>query len=349
MSTKLAIPPLTIRQSDDWAAMTSVMMEPEIRSGLQLPDGFSAAALWREGSIFLLIEEGDFAAGFLWGEIEPEGLMCHIFLRPKYRGATALKVIRAAINWVFVNTEYEHVMAHPPFRHSYLLCKMLGFYDVREEEYNDRVLGHGVRKVIRLDKSRWFKSLLHTPFIVTGYPRSGTAWYSNFLTCSGALCWHEGSAYGAAAGLWLYGAENRGISDSMVTMKTRLIEENPDSPVVLIKRDKGEAKASLLKWFGSEINNIDRLFGELERKFEWLESRSGTMVVPFAEAFEMDTLERVWKYCLPKLPFDKTRAEFLRALNVQQNLNYILSNGVPNPIDYGQALALPESPAKSLL
>jgi len=349
MSTKLAIPSLTIRQSDDWAAMTEVMMEPEIRSGLQLPDGFCASALWKEGSIFLLIEEGNFAAGFLWGEVETEGLMWHIFLRPKYRGATALKVIRAAINWVFVNTSYEHVMAHPPFRHSYLLCKMLGFYDVREERYSDRVLGDGVRKVIRLDKSSWFKSLLHTPFIVTGYPRSGTAWFSNFLTCTPALCWHEGSAYGPSAGLWLYEAEHRGISDSMVMMKTRLVEENPDSPVVLIKRDKESAKASLLKWFGSSIKDIDPLFDELERKFEWLEGRKGVLVVKFEEAFELHTLERIWKHCLPKLPFDKTRAEFLRALNVQQSLPYIIKHGVPNPIDYGQALALPESPAKTLL
>jgi len=80
-----------------------------------------------------------------------------------------------------------------------------------------------------------------------------------------------------------------------------------------------------------------------------LESRPNTLVIDFKQAFTPAAIEDVWCHCLPKLPFDKTRAEFLRAMNVQQNLNYILSNGVPNPIDYGQALALPESPAKSLL
>lgn len=340
---------LTIKESLDFDIMTQIMMDPEIRSGLQLPDNFFAGWLWKEDSLFLLIEDGDEPAGFIWLEKEESGMMSHIMLLRRYRGATALKIIRSAINWVFLNRDWTHVMAHPPFRHSYLLCKMLGFYDVGEEDYDCPILGKGKRRVIRLDKSDWFKSLLQKPFFITGYPRSGTAWYSNLLTCTPALCLHEGSALGPQIGLWLYQEEHRGLSDSMVMMKTRLIEENPHSPVVLIKRDKEQAKNSLLTWFGKDIPHIHTLFDQMEEKFAWLEQQPNVLVVDFSEAFEQSSIEKVWRHCLPKIPFDRIRAEFLRALNVQQNLNYVMTQGIPNPIDYTPAMALPESPNKALL
>lgn len=73
-----------------------------------------------------------------------------------------------------------------------------------------------------------------------------------------------------------------------------------------------------------------------------MESRPNTLVIDFKQAFTPAAIEDVWCHCLPKLPFDKTRAEFLRAMNVQQSLPYIIKHGVPNPIDYGKALELPE-------
>lgn len=339
---------MTICQSDDLERMTEIMHRPEIKDLLKLRDDWHVGMMWKPDSIYLMIEEDGQALGFIWLDKTGEGMMSHVMLTKECRGAKALEALKGAINWMFLNTEHNYLMARPPFRHSYLLVKMLGWKDVRTEEDDIPVLGKLKRRVVRLDKADWFKRMLHRPFFVTGFPRSGTAWFSNLLTCTPALCLHEGSLLGPQIGLWLYEAPMRGLSDSMV-VKTRLIDQNPESPVVLIKRDRSEAQASLAKFLDTDKANLDRTFDDLENRYLALESRPNTLVIDFKQSFTPAAIEAVWSHCLPDLPFDKTRAEFLRALNVQQSLPYIIKHGVPNPIDYGQALALPESPAKTLL
>lgn len=321
---------MTITKTHDIKRLTDIMMSPEIRELYHLPDGWDFSYLYNENADYLMFEEDGVDLGFIWLEDDEDGRRSHIMMTKKCRGSKALKAIRGAINWVFTHTDTEVVWAKPPVKTSYVLCKMLGFKDVREYDETLPFLGVVHRYVVTLSKKDWFKKLLSVPFFVTGYPRSGTAWFANFLTCTPAYCLHEGTLLGPQVGLWLLEGKFKGLSDSML-LNTKLIDENPDSPVVLIDRNRREAQESLAKFSGQPVEVFDTVFDILESRMDWLRNRPKTLVIPFKD-FTKHAPD-VWAHLLPTIPYDTLRGKFLSDFNVQQDLHKILALGPVNPLD----------------
>jgi hypothetical protein len=95
-------------------------------------------------------------------------------------------------------------------------------------------------------------------YIITGLPRSRTAWIAQYMTAGGSLCVHE---------LWDVPPLVRGVSDSgAVWSQERLFKEHPQAKWVVIRRDIREVIASMKQCFsqcnGELIENTVRMHQE---------------------------------------------------------------------------------------
>ena len=341
---------MTIEETDDLEVMTELINHPDVRDVMGFRQHVPFDVIWREGMTMLVFRDDvGKALGCIWLDMLDEAGVstpfAHVAFTRAIRGRDALKAISGAINWCFLNRDWQEIWAKAPFRRSHLLLKHLGWEDIREEVEQSEILGEIRRKVIRLKRQWWWERIAHRPFFVTGFPRSGTAWIANLLTNSGSLCIHEIGQFGAGADIWLYSGENRGTSDPSILVTSTLIQDNRDAPVVWIRRDRDEAEASFVKYsskLGAVITpeQIHELFDKIEMAAACaLVGRENVIVVDFKNLFTVESAERIWKHCLPKLPFDKTRAKILCGFNVQQDLIRSWNRNTPNPIE-----AEPERP-----
>ena len=84
-------------------------------------------------------------------------------------------------------------------------------------------------------------------FIVVGFPRSRTKWFSEFLTHGDIKCYHEPKLTDVEL-YDLIKQPNIGISNSAYIMRVfSLIVANPNLKVLLIVRKRDEVRESLLK------------------------------------------------------------------------------------------------------
>lgn len=332
---------MTIEETADLETCSQLLNHPDVRLGVDRDVDFSV--MYRDDMTVLLFRDNnDLPVGVIWLDMQDEGgkkvPVAHMAFTRQVRGRKALKAITGATNWCFLHRDWPVIWAKPPFRRSYRLMKMLGWEDVREETVPAAYLGDVKRKVIILKRQVWWTRIAHRPFFVTGFPRSGTAWCANLLTSGGALCLHESTRFGANSDIWLYSEECRGTADPTILLNTTMVQDNKDAPVVWIRRDRKTAEKSFTK-YASKLDNVEplnvtELFDKLETAAELaLVGRENVLVVDFDRLFTVESAEKIWKHCLPKLPFDKIRAKILCGFNVQQDLYGSWSGTVPNPIE----------------
>lgn len=160
-------------------------------------------------------------------------------------------------------------------------------------------------------------------FLVTGLPRSRTAWLSAFLTSGGAYCKHEGLLEGVDSLVkWLNRSELHGDSDSGLPLVwDQVIPRLESEPkIVVILRDREEVAESLSKyWEGIDflrgLDPVD-LLNDLSVELEKI--KKDALLIQYKDLENIDALRRVWEFCLPELTFDLKRAELLTKLNIQQ-------------------------------
>ena len=328
---------MTIEPTRDFKVMESIFRNPEVSDEFGgLPEGWNISIIDKPESVYLLVRLNDGTpAGLIWGDWQDVGLTWHIMATRKIRGRMALKAIKGAINWVFLHggEELTEIYAKAPFRKSYFLMKMLGWEDVKtvQENWGGR-WGVVTRRIVKLTRKKWLANSAFPPFFVTGYPRSGTAWAANLLTHNGAYCLHEGSVYGGGMEAWICGGKNRGVSEATITLTSTILQDSLDSRVVWIKRDKESASKAFKKWSvengvlrPDQMPNVDILFDRLEKSFDLiLTKHPGVLVIDFKDLFTVESAEKIWRWCLPGLDFDRTRAQILCGMNVQQSPRGIL-------------------------
>ena len=82
-------------------------------------------------------------------------------------------------------------------------------------------------------------------FIVCGYPRSRTKWFSEFLTYGNSKCLHE-PVFDKQSDLITFLKSQNGVSDSHLIMSwAELLNQISDLKILLVRRPKHEVKASL--------------------------------------------------------------------------------------------------------
>ena len=159
-------------------------------------------------------------------------------------------------------------------------------------------------------------------FFVTGYPRSRTAWMSVFLTTKHSFCYHEILRFSETISDIKKIMNKRdefyvGNSGSDFPLFMERISFEP-TPIVVIERNINDVKESLREVFGQYDTHI---LESIKDGLEVIKTLPKTIVVDYKDLDDEQTIKRVWKHCLPSIPFDKERWGMLKTLNISIDKN----------------------------
>lgn len=168
-------------------------------------------------------------------------------------------------------------------------------------------------------------------FLITGYPRSGTAWLANLFTWGPALCVHD--PYELAAGgvnpfdepaFAPEGTGYLGYSDSGMARWPYPPEPGDGYPLAFVWRRRSEALGSFKKLAAklglSEAQAIAG-FDRCADATEVLHRASpGAFSIAFEELGDARAVDLLWKHLLPEVPFPSRRFELLKRLRITSDL-----------------------------
>lgn len=169
-----------------------------------------------------------------------------------------------------------------------------------------------------------------TPFFITGFPRSRTAWFAVWLSAGASFCYHDALAKTEVRELRSLlkptpQATFVGDSDTVLLLcYETVLEMFPAAPWVLVHRPRTAARASYEKHFpngypgaeGASQPQQSAVWDRLERNKEHLASQPRTMNVNFADLDNEETARKLWRHLLPQVPFDPARWRLLNGLRV---------------------------------
>ncbi len=157
------------------------------------------------------------------------------------------------------------------------------------------------------------------PFLITGLPRSRTAWMAAFMSSGSVLCKHEPLKFlsdirqlPSALGSEFH--THVGASDSGAGFFLPWIMSNMNPPTVIIDRNTDDAKRSMLVDLGIDVG--DSLHG-LKNTLTQFRAHPNVMWVPFDSLNDKRVMQKIWFHLLPGVPFDEERYEQFNDLDIQ--------------------------------
>lgn len=163
---------------------------------------------------------------------------------------------------------------------------------------------------------------------VTGYPRSRTAWLSEFLTIAGfSFAFHE-------ADMGDDGSYTKGSCiNKMLSRNERYVidcssghllapEVMDCGKVVLILRDRAEALESYRKFHASDEASLLAAWDMFAEGMDRVAERSGVLAVPFSQLSDESTCISIGQFLCPGFEMDPVRFSELKKKNIQQYLPY---------------------------
>ena len=155
------------------------------------------------------------------------------------------------------------------------------------------------------------------PFLITGLPRSKTAWMAVAASTGSSTCAHEPTAdlphWTGVFDLWEAGTlAYTGISDSTLGFHLPEIIETIHPRVLIIERDIEQVEDSLEKLFGVRTNFCPILAGYLRYEHPLIRR------VPFTALAGVTTVQDCLKWLMPSAPHpEQNRLEKLVRMNIQ--------------------------------
>jgi hypothetical protein len=187
------------------------------------------------------------------------------------------------------------------------------------------------------------------PFLIVGYPRSKTAWFSNYFSNQGIHCYHELSLDKSTIEMESRLANCHGNSDSGLVFESDWIIRKVNSKqykILLIDRPKEEIRESLQAAYeieGIKVKNIDFLvelfnFNLTNIKASIVPDPAYRLDVPYQQVF--DRIHQIHEFCTPSVPFDHTRFGILKDLRVTQMIGKRLNEYSKNTLgtDFNDAV-----------
>lgn len=164
-------------------------------------------------------------------------------------------------------------------------------------------------------------------FLITGLPRSRTAWFAAVAnTVPGAICHHEPmerfTSWQASLSLWLSrDREWVGISDSALGLHLEEILRSHRPRTLVIKRDPQEVAGSLeaMGIGGNARRYCDILAGRLRR----CSDHDLVKVVPFDALKDPAVIRSCLWHLMPGASIDGDRIEVFQRLNVQADMRHV--------------------------
>ena len=160
------------------------------------------------------------------------------------------------------------------------------------------------------------------PFLITGLPRSRTAWMAGFFCTGNVFCLHEPLAklYDITEAGRVFQSDyhsHAGISDSGAGFFLPWIMENVNPQTLIIERDPDFVAKDLAE-NGMPVG--DNVMPVLMRKLEEFRHHPKVMWVHFDSLGNKRIMEKIWFHLLPGVPFDHERYEQFNDLNIQANI-----------------------------
>lgn len=163
------------------------------------------------------------------------------------------------------------------------------------------------------------------PFLITGQPRTRTAWMSIAASMGPAsICFHEPimalGSWVEAKKLWQdYAYKYTGIADSAAGFHLTEILATVRPRTLIIERDRAAVNWSLQKLNGVQTNYCDLLAGHLARA----SNHPLVMTVPFDELRNPDRVLECLLWLMPSLVFDRRKIEQLQTMNITVDMDRI--------------------------
>jgi len=172
------------------------------------------------------------------------------------------------------------------------------------------------------------------PFLITGLPRSRTAWMSVFCTTVNSLCYHEPIARMRQVEdleLLLNKPTPKfvGASDSALGFFLPWIMENLKPRVVIIDRPIEHVRRSVAELGVPHTNYIDVLKQHLLR----FRHHPDVLWIPFHALEEQRMVEKAFWHLLPGEIFDVERYELLAKMNITVTLQSVMRQLTPTALE----------------
>ena len=156
------------------------------------------------------------------------------------------------------------------------------------------------------------------PFLITGLPRSRTAWLSVLCSTSDSICYHEpiGGIRDVSDIEALYRSDFYkyvGISDSGLGFFLPWILENIKPRTLIVERDPLQVAASLAQLGLPRTNFLD-LLGERLAPFK---SHPLVMWVPFEALNTKRVIQKIYWHLMPGHAFGEERYEQLAKMKIE--------------------------------
>jgi len=161
-------------------------------------------------------------------------------------------------------------------------------------------------------------------FFIIGLPRTRTAWLANLFTTGQSHCFHEWfsenkpeTVEDAFSGL---NKQYVGNSDCGNVFFYELIKTKfPDSKIVIVHRPMVESLVAAVR----AIKDADpyltfKAIQDAQQKIETIDGGTALNVM-FSQLHREETIEQIWRHCLPSLQFDRDRFKLLDKLKVTVN------------------------------
>lgn len=150
-------------------------------------------------------------------------------------------------------------------------------------------------------------------FLITGLPRSRTAWMAAFMSYGSTVCLHEPRNWESVFDS--DGPKFVGISDSGLGFQLDRILYEYACPALIIDRPLADVEASLKALdTGLPKTNFCEL---LKNKLSEFPASTQVMRVPYAALNDMRVMQKIFFHLTPGEPFDEGRFHSMKDMNIQ--------------------------------
>jgi hypothetical protein len=152
-------------------------------------------------------------------------------------------------------------------------------------------------------------------YLITGYPRSRSAWLAALFADDNRPCYHEAPSQAHA----IPATASFGLSDpgAACVYPRRALEVFAQRPILFVRRDPAEAREALERWSGMELTNWDAIAA----RAEWFVAQNPPklMVVQYADLCSYAIINRIGLHLTGKI-VKRARFELFDSLQIEQDI-----------------------------
>ena len=162
-------------------------------------------------------------------------------------------------------------------------------------------------------------------FLITGLPRSRTAWFSAFMSTGSSICFHEPLKFMSdiselpealrSVNHTYVGASDSGAGYFLPWITQRM----PDMQILVIDRDIDVVEASMTR-IGYPMRQALSLLSE---RLLSVKGCPGVMWVSFDSLNDKRIMQKIWWHLMPGAAFDEERYEVFKDLRIEADVSKV--------------------------